>query len=165
MKLKKAGYSAMELKKAGYSAEVLRKAWYSAMELKDAGYSDDDILHARYPPFMLKKAGYSTEVIKKSYCFENEDAFFEKLTSISGNRFEGFVHETTIDNLISIIEDGHLYSREYLTEHDKEFDSVANEGVLNQTSYYVKSHVRFYFRPRTPTYYHFEKNVEIMLYV
>lgn len=44
-----------------------------------------------------------------------------------------------------------------MTEHDKEFDSVANEGVLNQTSYYVKSHVRFYFRPRTPTYYHFEK--------
>ena len=44
-----------------------------------------------------------------------------------------------------------------MTEHDKEFDSVANESVLNQTSYYVKSHVRFYFRPRTPTYYHFEK--------
>ena len=63
----------MELKEAGYSAKAL----------KEAGYSDDDILHARYPPFMLKKAGYSTEVIKKSYCFENEDAFFEKLTSIS----------------------------------------------------------------------------------
>ena len=58
---------------------------------------------------------------------------------------------------MSMIEDGHLYSREYLTEHDKEFDSIANEGVLNQTSYHVKSHVRFYFRPRTPTYYHFEK--------
>ena len=152
-----AGYSVMELKEAGYSAIRLKEAGYSAMELKKAGHSDDDILCAGYPPFMLKEAGYPTEVIKESYCFENENAFFEKLISTSNDRFEGFVHETTIDNLMSMIEDGYLYSREYLMEHDKEFDSIANEGVLDLTSYNVKSHVRFYFRPRTPTYYHFEK--------
>ena len=152
-----AGYSAKALKEAGYSVKTLKEAGYSAKALKEAGYSDHDILCAGYPSFILRKAGYSIEVIRELYHFENEDAFFEKLISISDNRFEGFVHETTIDNLMSMIEDKCLYSREYLMEHEKKFDSIANEGVLNLTSYHVKSHVRFYFRPCTPTYYHFEK--------
>ena len=152
-----AWYSAKALKEAGYSIVDLKEAGYSAKALKEAGYSDHDILCAGYPSFILRKAGYSIEVIRELYHFENEDAFFEKLISISDNRFEGFVHETTIDNLMSMIEDKCLYSREYLMEHEKKFDSIANEGVLNLTSYHVKSHVRFYFRPCTPTYYHFEK--------
>ncbi|WP_400205483.1 DarT ssDNA thymidine ADP-ribosyltransferase family protein [Candidatus Methanarcanum hacksteinii] len=167
MELKKAGYSdhdilhawysAEVLKDAGYSAEVLKDAGYSAKALREAGYSNHDILCVGYPSFILRKAGCPIEVIRELYHFENEDAFFEKLISISDNVFEGFVHETTIDNLMSMIEDRCLYSREYLMEHEKKFNSIANESVLHLTSYQVKSHVRFYFRPRTPTYYHFEK--------
>lgn len=77
-------------------------------------------------------------------------------------KFDGFMHETTINNLISILNDGKLKPREDLNK----FDDSANNDIINQTSENVKKCVRFYFYYGTPTNYRFDqKNPDNMVYI
>jgi hypothetical protein len=76
-------------------------------------------------------------------------------------KFEGFYHMTTLDNFISIANDRMLLSR----SRAKIIDDMSKinditKSVISKTSNAIKSHVRFYFRPKTPTYYHFENSDE-----
>jgi hypothetical protein len=74
-------------------------------------------------------------------------------------KFDGFYHITTLDNFINIANDRMLLSRNKakIIDDMSEINDVTN-SVLSKTSNAIKSHVRFYFRPKTPTYYHFENS-------
>jgi hypothetical protein len=68
--------------------------------------------------------------------------------------FTGFIHATELTNLIKILTTGYLYSRD--SGHDT-FKDIADQNIIYKTSNFVKSNIRFYFAPRTPTLYHFAK--------
>ncbi|MBR0093185.1 MAG: DUF4433 domain-containing protein [Lachnospiraceae bacterium] len=65
-------------------------------------------------------------------------------------------HCTDVTNIIGILKTGRLYSR----IHAERLHLMANENasrqVINMTNVSGKSFVRFYFRPKTPTYYYNE---------
>jgi len=65
-------------------------------------------------------------------------------------------HMTSISNFISILSCGYLYSRNYATSLNVLKTDNASQDVLGNTEDLVKDYVRFYFRPKTPTYYHWE---------
>ena len=120
-----------------------------------------------------------TEIIKKLEEELNSGRYDEKIKErlnnkiiLNGNvlhnllidkyKFDGFMHETTINNLISILNDGKLKPREDLNG----FDDSANNDIINQTSDNVKKCVRFYFYYGTPTNYRFDqKNPDSMVYI
>lgn len=68
-------------------------------------------------------------------------------------KFDGFMHETTLCNLASILKDEMLKPREDL----KTFEDSANNEIISQTSDNVKKCVRFYFYQGTPTNYRFDQ--------
>ena len=81
---------------------------------------------------------------------------------VEKHNFVGFLHETTINNLIHILEDGKLKSRYMLDQ----FDDSANYEVIEHTAEEVKKCVRFYFYPGTPTNYRFnQKNPNDLVYI
>lgn len=91
---------------------------------------------------------------------KNKDKIHEIL--IKNYRFEGFMHETTINNLASILKDGKIKPRNELNS----FEDSANNEVIFRTSDEVKSSVRFYFFKKTPTNYHFDaKSPNKMAYI
>lgn len=65
-------------------------------------------------------------------------------------------HYTDIQNAISILQSGWLYGREQAESLHLMSNENASRQVINITNDYVKSNVRFYFRPLTPTQYHNE---------
>lgn len=66
--------------------------------------------------------------------------------------FQGFMHQTNINNLNNIFKSKKLLSRTMINF----FYDVANHDVLDHTNQEVKDCVRFYFYPKTPTNYNFE---------
>lgn len=90
----------------------------------------------------------------------NGELLYELLKS--KYKFGGFMHETTINNLVSILVDSKLKPREVLTT----FEDSANNAIINQTSDNVKKCVRFYFYQGTPTNYRFDqKRPNEMVYI
>lgn len=65
-------------------------------------------------------------------------------------------HYTDIQNIVSILSQGYLYSRTDATSRNVMRNDNASVQVINMTSTNVISDVRFYFRPLTPTQYHNE---------
>lgn len=65
-------------------------------------------------------------------------------------------HFTDVENAVSILQDGHLYSRYDATRLNIMRNDNASRQVIDMTSSGATSNVRFYFRPRTPTQYHNE---------
>ena len=65
-------------------------------------------------------------------------------------------HYTDIENALSILHDGLLYSRHDATGLNIMRNDNASRQVIDMTSSRVTSNVRFYFRPKTPTQYHNE---------
>ena len=88
--------------------------------------------------------------------------FIDKLKDYGGL---GFIHATSVKNLPSIIKEKHLYSRNLCKEEKISFHDNASLGVLNKTSEYIKSCVRFYFRPRTQALYDFNISDNICLLI
>lgn len=87
------------------------------------------------------------------------DAFLENLKNAdwldaSRRWWPRFVyHFTDVRNAVSILERGALFSRiESLRQGVMATDN-ASQQILSQTSDQLKSYVRLYFRPRTPTQY------------
>jgi hypothetical protein len=65
-------------------------------------------------------------------------------------------HYTDIRNTLRILEEGCLYSRKYLEDHDRLAVSSGSSTVLAGTNTAIKDCVRLYFRPKTPTQYYAE---------
>lgn len=65
--------------------------------------------------------------------------------------FIGFLHTTNFDNFISIYKSGFLKSRNQLISEGFVFEDNAETSVLEKTLGSIKSKVRFYYRPITPT--------------
>lgn len=64
-------------------------------------------------------------------------------------------HHTHIENAVKILKAGFLLSRSEIQKSGTFTDS-ASQQVIQQTTEDRKRYVRFYFRPRTPTFYHCE---------
>ncbi len=62
-------------------------------------------------------------------------------------------HFTDIQNAVSILREGALFSRHEATERGLMLTDNASQDVLAQTGDQWKDYVRLYFRPRTPTQY------------
>lgn len=62
-------------------------------------------------------------------------------------------HFSDINNIISILETNHLYSRNLAIKKDLLIVDIASEEVISKTKYEIKNFVRLYFRPKTPTQY------------
>ena len=83
-----------------------------------------------------------------------KEKFLKKLPKLKENYgFEGFVHTTSFDNFISIMQDKTLYCRETLELRHKQFSDIALQAVIEKTSFAVSKFVRFYWRTKTPTNY------------
>ena len=65
-------------------------------------------------------------------------------------------HFTALENAISILKSGVLYSRIKAEQNSLMHSENASRAVLSMTDFEVLSYVRFYFRPLTPTQYHNE---------
>ncbi len=65
-------------------------------------------------------------------------------------------HYTDLHNVIPILREGFLYSRNYMESINYSWNDIASTDVLSGTPKNVVDRVRFYFRPRTPTQYHIE---------
>ena len=65
-------------------------------------------------------------------------------------------HHASLGNAVSILECGSIYSRNRLAELDIVHQESAALDVIERTEPWVQDHVRFYFRPRTPTQYRME---------
>ena len=65
-------------------------------------------------------------------------------------------HFTDIQNVISILKNDEILSREEIEKRKKGFVDGANADIINRTDDIWKQYVRFYFRPRTPTLYNNE---------
>lgn len=92
--------------------------------------------------------------IKELYSFLLNEYKFKK--KLDGYFFEGFMHETTIENCINIFNDGFLICRNNL--QNKSFNDNANKHVLLNTDNDVLNYVRLYWRKKTPTNYNFDSN-------
>lgn len=65
-------------------------------------------------------------------------------------------HHTNILNVVGILTLGELISRKEALSRGISFSDSASQEVLSGTNERWKDHVRFYFRPKTPTLYHVE---------
>ena len=67
--------------------------------------------------------------------------------------FEGLCHYTDLANLESILREGKVYSRKLAKEKELLITDAADAGVLGHTWSKVKSYVRMFYYPNTPTIY------------
>ena len=62
-------------------------------------------------------------------------------------------HYSDVNNIVSILESNHLYSRKLALEKGLLKVDIASSGIISNTRNRIKSFVRLYFRPKTPTQY------------
>jgi len=65
-------------------------------------------------------------------------------------------HFTNINNIVYILSDDKLLSRNELIRLGKNHDDCTSNDIISRTPERVKNFVRLYFRPNTPTLYHSE---------
>lgn len=65
-------------------------------------------------------------------------------------------HMAGLENALSILDHGYIFSRKKAKELDAMVSDNASGDVIGHTDAQVKKYARFYFRPKTPTYYHME---------
>src|SRR5579871_3789346 len=64
-------------------------------------------------------------------------------------------HHSDIENVVDILKSNELLSRLEMESKPNFLDS-ASPDIIEKTDTRWKGHVRFYFRPRTPTFFHIE---------
>lgn len=62
-------------------------------------------------------------------------------------------HFTDIKNAVNVLNRGFLYSRKEAIDKNLLIDDIASSRIIKQTKLTFTDHVRFYFRPLTPTAY------------
>lgn len=83
--------------------------------------------------------------------------FIDNLLSQYPKKWAKFLyHYSDVPNIVSILKSGILYSRTYSQDNGLLLTDCAGQEVLNHTPNIYKDHVRLYFRPRTPPFYHKE---------
>lgn len=82
----------------------------------------------------------------------------EKIVDNLSNQynFVGLIHVTDFENFKKIYKSGFLKSRYTILEEIDDFVDSASGEVLSKAGEGVKSCVRFYYRPKTPTFYNNE---------
>ena len=65
-------------------------------------------------------------------------------------------HHTDVLNAVNILDKGYLYSRDNAKKMGLMINDNASRQVIDMTDISVRSNVRFYFRPLTPTQYYNE---------
>lgn len=65
-------------------------------------------------------------------------------------------HFSNIDNIVNILEQGYLYSRNECIRRGLMQNENASKEIINQTEGNVRDCVRLYFRPKTPTQFYNE---------
>lgn len=70
--------------------------------------------------------------------------------------FKYCYHFSHVENIVSILNDGRLLSRNQAIREGKMKTDNASRKVIEQTKPEYKDYVRFYFRPKSPTQYHNE---------
>ncbi|SFC10290.1 protein of unknown function [Alkalibacterium subtropicum] len=70
--------------------------------------------------------------------------------------FKYCYHFSHVENIVSILNDGRLLSRNQAIREGKMKSDNASQKVIDQTNPEYKDYVRFYFRPKSPTQYHNE---------
>lgn len=82
------------------------------------------------------------------------DELSRKYRSDARSWWPNFVfHYSALQNIVSILESGFLYSRENAMSRSLIGVDGASQSVLANTSDAYKDYVRLYFRPKTPTQY------------
>jgi ssDNA thymidine ADP-ribosyltransferase, DarT len=78
--------------------------------------------------------------------------------------FDGFYHMTSFENLYSILKEGKFYPREKSRMVTDMISIIPKtENTLFESDTYVQNFVRLYFRPKTPTFWHFESYGKMVL--
>jgi hypothetical protein len=132
------------------------------------GYTQDGYdANGFYADGIHKETGtrYDTEYYDVNRRHKSEDYFEfirKKIDNLCELDFDGFYHMTNLDNVFSILESGFLYSRNEAVrtknlQVNMEENLLETESVLNKTSNLIKDCVRLYFRPKTPTFYKFQR--------
>ncbi|WP_284035620.1 DarT ssDNA thymidine ADP-ribosyltransferase family protein [Neobacillus sp. 114] len=81
-----------------------------------------------------------------------------RISNNSEYKFDGFYHMTAFENLASILGQGKFFSRaKRPMKIDMRSMLPETHSVLSNTTEYIQNCVRFYFRPKTGTFYHFEQ--------
>ena len=62
-------------------------------------------------------------------------------------------HFTDIKNAVNVLNQGFLFSRQEAIDKNLLIDDIASSQIIRQTKRTFTDHVRFYFRPLTPTAY------------
>lgn len=70
--------------------------------------------------------------------------------------FKYCYHFSHIENIVSILNDGYLFSRKEALLKSKMKNDNASSKIIDQTNPKYKEYVRLYFRPKSPTQYHNE---------
>lgn len=70
--------------------------------------------------------------------------------------FKYCYHFSHVENIVSILSDGRLLSRNLALKEGKMKNDNASKKVINQTNSDFKDYVRLYFRPKSPTQFHNE---------
>lgn len=65
-------------------------------------------------------------------------------------------HITDLNNVVSILDSGYVYSRDEVGSKEITFKDAASSNIVRQTRKGMTNYVRLYFRPLTPTAYHME---------
>lgn len=90
------------------------------------------------------------------------DRFREHLKNLKNEKWLGearkwwpsfLFHHTNITNVVSILKSGRLASRISAKKSFSDFVDAASTDIIAQTDDQWKRYVRFYFRPKTPTFY------------
>lgn len=70
--------------------------------------------------------------------------------------FKYCYHFSHVENIVSILNDGKLLSREQALREDKMKSDNASRKIIDNTNPLYKDYVRLHFRPKSPTQYHNE---------
>ena len=73
------------------------------------------------------------------------------LNELKVHGFDGFIHVTDFENFISIMKSGYILSRNEAAKSG--FIDAASNEMISQTRDFVFDFVRFYYRPKTPTFF------------
>lgn len=148
------------------NSAIARKVFNMSMEKEENRPTEEKVhitqkIQTRWREDSKRQSKSEREAAK-----EHEDRT-KMLNLMKEKGFIGFLRTENFDNFIKIYKSGFLKSRQVVTEENLSFTDNADPEVIADTSDFVKNHVRFYYRCKTPTnygaYYHFGQNNPVML--
>lgn len=150
--------------------KVLYRGVLIDFEEQDYGYKTIDLhikINEKLKIFGIESLGSKIFIIQNDYNYYyysdlkyivyydklmiQYDKIVKFLPRNCSSKFEGFLHSTTLNNFISIINSGFIYSRSSLYNKKIYFQEKANNSVIQHTDPQILNLVRFYYYFKTPT--------------